>query len=335
VAARGQESTLARRGGSDANDAMGFRIAVLSCIALALAAGDADARVKAAGGDLTGVWTNTTATPIERPAALSGPTVDAAGEAAYLKAYRKANADADADVVGGGESEWWERGTALLRIGGRARSSMIVDPADGRLPWSPGGRATLAKGFAVSFDDPERRPLSEQCLGGTPSRPPMMPHRSNSLYRFVQTRDHLVIWVESAREPRIVRIGGSHPAARMRLWGGDSIGHWEGRTLVVETTNLNPGEAFKSPQALYISKDAKVTERFTRVSAGEIVYAFTVEDAAIYSQPWRAQLVLRAAKGPLFEYACHEGNYALPGILAGARHDEQAAREAPKGSAEK
>ena len=295
--------------------------------ALALAAGGVEARGKADRGrgaapDFTGVWTNVTATPIERPKGLSSPTLDAAGEAAFLKSYWKANAEADADEVGGGESEWWERGAAMLHIGGQARTSMITEPADGHLPWSPAGRATLARGFANDFDNPEVRPANEQCLGGAPSRTPMMPHRSNSLYRFVLTRDHLVISAESGREPRIIRIGGAHPTTRLHNWIGDSVAHWEGRTLVVDTVDFNPREAVRWPYQVVVGPDARVSERFTRLGPSEILYQFRVDDPADYTRPWGGELIFNAARGPIYEYACHEANYSLPGILAGARRAE-------------
>jgi hypothetical protein len=296
-------------------------------LVLALAAGAAQAQGKPARGraatpDFSGVWTNVTATPIERPKGLTSPTLDAAGEAAFLKSYWKTNAEADADEVGGGESEWWERGTAMLHIAGQARTSMITDPADGRLPWSQAGRAALAKGFANSFDNPEVRPVNEQCLGGAPSRTPMMPHRSNSLYRFMQTRDHLVIYAEAGREPRIIRLGGTHPAARLHKWIGDSVAHWEGKTLVVETEDFNPREAVRWPYPVVVGPDARVTERFTLLGPAEILYQFTVDDPADYTRPWSGELIFNATKGPIYEYACHEANYSLPGILAGARRIE-------------
>ncbi|MBS0360027.1 MAG: hypothetical protein JSR98_01500, partial [Proteobacteria bacterium] len=291
------------------------------------------ARGRPAPADFSGVWTNITATPIERPKGLASPTLDAAGEAAFLKAYWKANAEADADVVGGGESEWWERGAAMLHIDGKARTSMIIAPADGRLPWSPKGRSVLAEGFANNFDDPERRPLNEQCLGGNPSRTPMMPHRSNSLYRFLQTRDHLVIWSESGREPRLIRIGGAHTAARLHNWIGDSVAHWEGRTLVVDTVDFNPREAVRWPYEVVVGPEAHVTERLTRLNATEILYQFTVDDPVDYTQPWSGELIFNATKGPIYEYACHEANYSLPGILAGARRMEAAAGRAASRSA--
>ena len=308
--------------------------AALLLAALALAGGTAQARGKAQAPDLSGLWTNVTVTPIERPAAFDGPTTTEAKAKAYEAANPQAFNSADIDTIGGRQTEWWEYGGPMVRIGGQVHTAMVVEPVDGKLPYTPAGRALMEaklKTRLSGFDNPEDRPSPERCLmgGSSSSSVPMMPHWDNSTYQIVQTRDFVAIRMESGRDPRIIRLGGgSHRPSAIRPWAGDSIGHWEGRTLVVETTNLNPGEAFKSPQALYISGDAKVTERFTRVSAGEIVYDFTVEDAAIYSRPWRAQLVLRAAKGPLFEFACHEGNYALPGILAGARHDEQVAAQA-------
>ncbi|THD58823.1 hypothetical protein [Phenylobacterium sp.] len=297
-----------------------------------LAAGAALAGGKPAPSDLSGLWTNVTVTPIERPAAFDGPTTTEARAKAYEAANPQAFQAADIDDIGGRQTEWWEYGGPMIRINGQVHTAMIVEPADGRLPYTPAGRALMEsklKSRTAGFDNPEDRTSTERCLmgGSSSSSVPMMPHWDNSLYQIVQTGDFVAIRMESGRDPRIIRLKDSgHLPPAIRPWMGDSIGHWEGATLVVETTNFNPGEQFKSPQALYISKDAKVTERFTRVSASEIVYDFTVEDPAVYARPWRAQLVLRAAKGPLFEFACHEGNYALPGILAGARHEETAGK---------
>ena len=145
----------------------------------------------------------------------------------------------------------------------------------------------------------------------------------------------MAILVEMNHDARIVRLTDkTHPPADIRPWMGDCVGWWEGDTLVVETTNFNPGEALRpgiSTTRLPVAQDAKVTERFTRVSPTQILYQFTVEDPTTYSQPWRAEMPLNAAKGPVYEYACHEGNYALPGILAGARHAEAAGKSAEAG----
>ncbi|HLZ75065.1 hypothetical protein [Phenylobacterium sp.] len=312
---------------------MRLQAAVLLLAAATLVSGQALARDKPQPADLSGLWTNVTVTPIERPAAFDGPTTTEARAKAYEAANPQAFNAADIDTIGGRQTEWWEYGGPMIRIGGQIHTAMIVEPADGKLPYTPAGRALMEaklKTRVSGFDNPEDRPSTERCLmgGSSSSSVPMMPHWDNSHYQIVQTRDFVAIRMESGRDPRIIRLGAAgHPPPVIRPWAGDSVGHWEGRTLVVETTNLNPGESFKTPQPLYISKDAKVTERFTRVSAGEIVYDFSVEDPAIYSRPWRAQLVFRADKGPLFEFACHEGNYALPGILAGARHDERIAAQ--------
>jgi hypothetical protein len=147
----------------------------------------------------------------------------------------------------------------------------------------------------------------------------------NNTYQIQQARDHVAIVVEMNHDVRIVRLTDrTHPPAHVRPWMGDSVGWWEGDTLVVETTNFNPGETLRPgiPTVVYVSKDAKVTERFTRLSPTQILYEFRVEDPTVYTKPWRGEMPLNAAKGPVYEYACHEGNYALPGILGGARRTE-------------
>jgi len=154
----------------------------------------------------------------------------------------------------------------------------------------------------------------------------------NNHYQFVQTKDAVVIVVEMNHDARIIRLNSKHLPNHIRPWLGDSIGWWEGDTLVVETTNFNPGESLRLNfnQSFYISPNGKVTERFTRISKTEIFYEFAVDDPETYTQTWRAEMIMNAAEGKLYEYACHEGNYALPGILAGARKEEQeAAAKAP------
>jgi hypothetical protein len=286
---------------------------------------------------LEGLWTNVSATPLERPAAFDSLTTTEAKAAAFEKSSLAAFNNADVDDIGGRQTEWWETGGAMIRIGGQFRTSVIVDPADGKLPYTPAGRALMeaARGARVAgFDNPETRPSSERCLmgGSSSSSVPTLPHWDNSHYQIVQTPEFVVIRMESGRDPRIIRLREiRHLPPGIRPWMGDSIGHWEGRTLVVETTNLNPGEAYKSPQPLYISPNAKVTERFARISAGEILYDFTVDDPTVFARPWRGELLFHASKGPLYEFACHEGNYSLPGILAGARHEEQMAAKTAAG----
>jgi hypothetical protein len=278
---------------------------------------------------LDGVWSNLSETPLERPAEFDGLTTSDAHAAAYVAGVLKQDDDLGEGV---GKSEWLAHGGGMTRIGGKARTSLIVAPADGRLPFSEAGKALVQdamKNRLTRTEGPEVRPPPERCLkaGWGANAVPMLPAGDNGGYRIVQGGDTIAIWTASGREPRIIRIGRQvHLADFIRPWMGDSIGHWEGRTLVVETTNRNPGESFISPRPMYISSEAKVVERFTRLSAGEILYAFTVTDPTTYTRPWQGEEIWRALKAPLFEFACHEGNYAAANILAGARAEERAAK---------
>ncbi len=318
-----------------------FRGLTVALAALAVVAGGASAaeRRAAAHPDLSGLWTSTSLTELQRPNGLTSLTLSDADAAAYARRHI-AEIRAERDNVGGRGSEvdFWNLGDRLARIGGKARTSWIVEPADGRLPFSPAGLAARARESAAhgNSDNPESRNASEQCLvaGWAAAGPPMMNSPYGNEYQIVQTKDAVAIALETIHDVRVVRLiarpadGGlapdprRHLPASVRPWMGDSIGWWDGATLVVETTNFNPGDALKIPTDLYISANARVIERFSRVGPGDLLYEFTVEDPATYTQPWRAQMAFQRSKGPMFEYACHEGNYSLPGILAGARHEE-------------
>ena len=310
-------------------------VAVLAAVAGGASAGD---RHAAAHPDLSGLWTSTSLTELQRPAGLTSPTLSDADAAAYARRHI-AEIHAERDNVGGRGSEvdYWNLGDRLARIGGHARTSWIVEPADGRLPYSPAGLAARARETAAhaNADNPESRNVSEQCLvaGWAAAGPPMMNSPYGDEYQIVQTRDAVAIVMETIHDARIVRLiarppggdardPGRHLPASVRPWMGDSVGWWDGATLVVETTNFNPGDALKLPTDLYISADARVIERFSRAGPVDLLYEFTVEDPATFTRPWRAQMAFQRSKGPMFEYACHEGNYSLPGILAGARHEE-------------
>jgi hypothetical protein len=186
-------------------------------------------------------------------------------------------------------------------------------------------------------DNPETRSLGERCIVGYGSTggPPMLNVLYNNNYQIVQSPGYVVIMVEMNHDARVIRLGGAHLPATLRPWMGDSVGHWEGDTLVVETTNLNPGEQFTADvrHRLYLASDSKVTERFTRIAGDQILYEFKVEEPKAYTQSWRGEIPMHATKGPIYEYACHEGNYALPDILAGARQQE--AEAAAKAAAPK
>ena len=295
--------------------------------------------------DLEGVWTNASITSLERPATFKSLVLSEA-EAKRLEqqnAARREAGDRPTDPnapaptvggnVGGYNTAWTDPGTQVGRIKGEYRSSWIVEPADGKMPYSAEGRRIMTERLNQvrgDFRGPESRPLGERCLVGFGSTagPPMLNVLYNNNYQIVQNKDEVAILVEMNHDVRHVRLNSKHLPKHITPWFGDSIGWWEGDTLVVETTNFNPQEALRTNTNLsfYISPDGKVTERFTRVAKDQILYEFEVDDPKIFTQKWKAQMPLNASNGPIYEYACHEGNHALEGILAGARQDEAAGR---------
>ena len=297
--------------------------------------------------DLQGVWTNASLTQLQRPKVFKTLTLtdEQARDLERQRAAMRAKADQPTDPnsgappaqndPGGYNAGWTDPGVSLGRIAGQVRTSWIVDPADGRLPYTTAGHAAYVEALRKarnSWDGPENRPLGERCiLGfGSTAGPPMLNVLYNNNYQIVQSKDAVAIVVEMNHDARIIRLAGDkHLPGDMRPWMGDSIGHWEGDTLVVETTNFNPGESLRPyfDNSILLSPNAKVTERFTRVSPTQILYQFSVDDPATYSMAWKAEMPLNAARGPVYEYACHEGNYALPGILAGARKADKEGRQ--------
>ncbi len=292
--------------------------------------------------DFEGVWTNASLTSLERPANFKSLTITEAqakaAEQARARMMAASNRPTDpkegappkADDPGGYNTAWIDPGVSYGRIGGEVRTSWLVDPADGKLPYSPAGRKLFADTLSdarTNFAGPEGRPLGERCiLGfGSTAGPPMMNVLYNNNYQIQQSRDHVVIVVEMNHDARLIPlIDRKAPRVSLQQWMGDSVGWWDGDTLVVETSHFNPQESLRPyfGASLFLSPDAKVTERFTRTSATQILYEFSVDDPKVFTQVWRAQMALNATQGPMYEYACHEGNYALPGILAGARRTE-------------
>jgi hypothetical protein len=290
--------------------------------------------------DLQGVWTNVSLTTLLRAPQFKTNVVsrEVAERLAQQRATQMERSLAPTDPnapappsggnVGGYNSFYGDSGEHLARVKGEYRTTWLVDP-DGKLPYSAKGQQVFEQAQAVArenFDGPEVRPMAERCIIGFGSTggPPMINVLYNNQYQIVQTRDTVVILVEMNHDARIIRLNGKHLPDQIRPWLGDSTGHWEGDTLVVETVHFNPGESLRLNfnQSFYISTAGKVIERFTRVGPTEILYEFTVDDPQTYTKPWRAEMVMSASTGQVFEYACHEGNYALPGILAGARKDE-------------
>jgi hypothetical protein len=283
-----------------------------------------------------GNWTNATITSLQRPERYKTLTIPAdqvaAQTAAHPQVVRQQDDDnldsskplTGADLRGGrGYNAFWiDPGTRFARVKGEYRTSWIVDPEDGQIPYKEGLRPRMEEGRS-NFDGPESRPLGERCvINSNSAGPPMLNYLYNNNYEFVQTADALVIRAEMNNYARIVRIGGRHDPTAVRSFHGDSIGRWEGDTLVIETTNFHPLHARGN---VPLTEQGKVIERITRASQSELLYEFTVDDPGSYTRPWRGEMTFNATADLVFEYACHEGNYALPGILSGAREQEKRA----------
>jgi len=289
--------------------------------------------------DLQGTWTSATLTTLARPEELDSlvltDTQAAALEQQTEEFINEIDDVGEGDLeaggdVGGYNAFWIDPGTRVLRVRDEPRSSIIVDPEDGQVPYTLWGRAQFYwKGykFINRHDNPEERPLGERCTVGFGSTggPPMLPVLYNNNYQFVQSRDHVLILVEMNHNVRSIRLDGETLPGNMKPWLGDSVGHWEGNTLVVRTTQFHPQQDLRAAikHQFFMGEDTVVEERFTRLNENEILYQFTVSDDSLYTQDWKGELTLRSTDAQIYEYACHEGNYGMPNILAGARQEEQ------------
>ena len=293
--------------------------------------------------DLQGIWTSATVTTLERDPSLGETLIVEEEEALRLEREsafnvlteadnapsdpnRKPPTDGDTDA--GYNAFWIDPGTRMAEINGGYRTSFIVEPEDGQIPYSAAaGMAFIQYGQNSGYDGPEQRPLGERCMVGFGSSggPPMLPVLYNNNYQIVQNKEYVMILAEMNHDVRVIRLNDRHSRAVFKPWLGDSIGYWDGDSLVVETINFHPQQSFRFAikHILYLPQSAKVIERFTRTSTDTILYEFTVEDKDAYTQPWSAQIPFRKSNDSMYEYACHEGNYALSGILAGARREEK------------
>ncbi|CAN5238881.1 hypothetical protein BH11PSE2_BH11PSE2_03110 [soil metagenome] len=298
--------------------------------------------------DLEGNWTNSSLTRLERDNQYGArlelndnevKAMEGERQASIVRQDQKTDPNATVDQVNstcevkgytggpacGYNGAWTDPGDVVMRVAGKPRTSFITSTPDGKVPAviaSVAARAAASRlpAGVKQNDNPEGRSLGERCLMsfGFSSGPVMQPQLYNSNYQFVQTKDELAIWVEMVHDVRHIRIGGTHRTDGVRSWMGDSIAHWDGDTLVAETTNYSAQQAFRGAD-----QNLKVTEKFTRVASGRILYQFTVEDPTVWAQPWGGEYEFGTAKGGLYEYACHEGNYGLEGILAGARAEDE------------
>jgi len=328
-------------------------LAVLLASGPAFAQSQPQAAPKGLGRNFEGVWTNATVTRLERPAGYSELVVpkDRAEAADKATAARISAANApsdlsqgtfkDEDATAGYNNFWIDAGEGLMRVRGEARSSFITSPADGKMPFRDrakslalmnrdGAEYRSGKG---AYTDPEDLPIRERCIiaqsdaGG----PVMLNAIYNNNYSFFVTPGYFVMHLEMNHDVRIAPIfdsaekaRASHAPAAIRPWLGDTVAWWEGDTLVAETKNVNPTQEGRTLTP--VSSQGTVTERFTRIAQDELLYQFTVEDPVHYTQAWSGEYSFKPAKGQIYEFACHEGNYSMEGILKGARIAEAEAK---------
>ena len=278
--------------------------------------------------DLQGVWSFATITPLEKPAELAGKEFFTPKEAAdYERQILKRNnmdrrdGPVEDDVRRAYNDFWWDRGTRIVKT---RRTSLIIDPPDGKIPSLTAAAKERQKerqnaNLGHEFDGPENRPLQERCIIWASTGPPMMPTAYNNNIRILQSPGYVTILVEMIHDARVIRLDGSpHIASNVHQWRGDSRGRWEGDTLVVETTNFTGKTSFRGS-----SEKMRLIERFKRMDADTLLYQYTVDDLSSFEKPWTVEIPLPRSEAPMFEYACHEGNYAMTGGLAGARAQEK------------
>jgi hypothetical protein len=280
--------------------------------------------------DLQGLWNTVTLTPMERPRDLAGKAYFTAEEAAAYEKRIVERRDSDPDAADSVADlvVWWERGTHVVST---LRTALVVDPPDGRIPPLTSDaqkrmQDTRAHAKLHPADGPEDRSLQERCLLSNSAGPPMLSGPYNNNVQIVETTSYVMLVNEMIHDVRVIPLDGRrHLPESVRLWMGDPRGHWEGDTLVVDSTNFTDKTHFRgSDQNLHL------VERFTRVGAETILYQFTVDDPTAFSKPWTAELPMLKSAGPMYEFACHEGNFAMPRMLSIAREAEKSAAEPGK-----
>jgi hypothetical protein len=297
--------------------------ACVAAVLLGVGAAQAGPKARAAPADLTGVWTNGWYTDLQRPKEFKALIATPYEAEAYEAPRRRLQGMVVAkdDELGQAEAEFNDKGPGLARIRGEIRSSWIVDPADGKVPYRPEVKEKLGIGKppVQVYDNVEDRPTMERCLTATGAGAPIINSPDTNFVQIVQTAGAVVIVSEKNHDARVVRLDGPRGPHEPPSWIGVSIGRWEGRTLVVETTGRRPGI---TRMGVTVSDHTRVVERFTRTGPRELTYLFEVEDPTLFTQRWKAEMVFRASDQPMYEFACHEGNYALPSILSAARQAE-------------
>ena len=333
-----------------------FALALGSTAPAAAQSGFEPPRLADGKPDLQGVWDFRTLTPLQRPEDRADQALLTPEEAAEIEAaavQRAIEADRPSEIrteplpvggdVGAYNNFWFDRGAGVVDD---RRTSLIVDPPSGRLPEPqpeakrqvtsnddtvPPDRPVRFRVGGIGTHGPEDRGLAERCLLGFNTGPPIVPGGYNQNMQLFQTSDHVVILNEMVHDARIVPLDGRDPLPEdMRQWMGSSRGHWEGDTLVVETTNFTGLTSSFSPSvvsAIGTGRTLHLTERFRRVAEDTLLYEFTINDPTSFTRPFTAAIPMKRGAAPLFEYACHEGNYGMLNLLSGARAQEREASE--------
>jgi hypothetical protein len=270
--------------------------------------------------DLTGVWENNFGTPLERPASAKSLAVDQIEAVRLFDEGVKSRPDMSFNFG-------VQASQPLMQLRGEYRTSLVVEPANGRLPYTSFARERLSASMRSGFDGHDQRPLAERCMGSA-GLAPMLPATENNQRRIMQTPDHVLIHSEQYGDARIVALSSAPRPRAVQSEMGESIARWDHDTLVVETSHLRADRPVRTVHAvagsrLPVGPGSRIIERFTMMSKDEILYEFTIDDAGLYSAPWRAEYVMRRTSSALQEFACHEGNYSLVNVLQGARQAER------------
>jgi len=312
----------------------GRRAFVMCCLAAAsavpaLVSGQAARREVRAGFE--GIWNSATATPLERPRQLKDkpfftPEEAAEWERQVAESNEERPPQPGAKNTGTYNTFYREFGTRTVRT---LRTSIVTDPPDGRIPPLTPAAAELKRRRAEAQRNPssaEDTGLQDQCLAFATAGPPMLPYSYNSNYQIVQTRDAVVVHVEMIHDARIIHLDGRpHLPPEIRRWMGDSIGRWDGKTLVVDTTNFNDADGFYGDAGGNFAWDRNLhlVERFSLLDADTLLYQFEIDDPTAFTQPWKGELTMKRSPGRIYEYACHEANYSLVNMLRGYRASER------------
>ena len=285
--------------------------------------------------DFAGIWNSATATPLERPAQFKDKQFFTPKEAAewerQMAAQNEETPAAASHNVGTYNTAFREFGSRVVKT---LRTSIVTDPPDGRIPdLTPAAAAEKRRRQELVRHPGGAKDLGlqDRCLIFTTAAAPMIPYSYNSNYQIIQTNNEVIIHIEMIHDTRIISLDGRpHLPSNVRLWLGDSIGHWEGTTLVVDTTNFNDAGGFYGDAGGFFGSDRNlhVTERFSLLDRDTILYRFEIDDPTAFTRPWKGELTMARASGPIYEYACHEGNYAVPNLLKGVRAGET--DEAPR-----